>query len=377
MLYKTYGSTGIKLSTIGFGGMRFDDSKGLEDCAQLVINAYNKDINYFDTAPLYVNDKSEIIMGLALKQMLKTRTQKPFYVSTKSSKAEPSQVRQNIETSLERLGLDYIDFYHFWCIITMEEYELRKTKGVLKEFEKLKDEGLIKHISVSTHVTGKDVALILNDYPFDGILLGYSVMNFPYREEGIQAAAKLNKGVVVMNPLGGGMIPQNPDRFDFVKTQPDENVTEAALKFLINDDRITVSLVGFTTNDHLEQAIKAVDEFKPIPKQKIDQIKTDINQSLNELCTSCGYCDDCPQEIPIPKLMDIYNHFKLGETEQEIMNRIRWHWGLELEENYADKCTQCGECEAKCTQKLPICQAIKYVQDRVQKYLEKQPAKSE
>ncbi|MBW8001844.1 MAG: aldo/keto reductase [Planctomycetes bacterium] len=375
MIYKTYGQTGIEVSAVGFGAMRFDDNKNLDVGAELVKNAYDKGINYFDTAPLYVDDKSEIIVGMAIKEMNKTRAEKPFYVSTKSSKATPGEVRENIESSLKRLNVDYIDFYHFWCIITLEQYEERKANGVLKEFEKLKEEGLIKHICVSTHLVGGDIEKMLGDYPFDGILLGYSIMNFPYREVGVDAAAKSGKGLVIMNPLGGGVIPQNPELFDFVKTQSDETVVEASLRFLINDPRITVALVGFGNQKHLDEALRAVDGFKPIDGETVGKIKDSLQENFNDLCTSCQYCDDCPQDIAIPKIMDIYNHYKLGVGEKDIMERLMWHWGIKLEDNNLGSCTHCGNCEPLCTQKLPICERIEFVKNKIDAYLEKQKAK--
>ncbi len=60
--------------------------------------------------------------------MLKTRDKKPFYVSTKTTQTEPDKIRQDIETSLKRMNLDYIDFYHVWCILYLDEYKERKTK---------------------------------------------------------------------------------------------------------------------------------------------------------------------------------------------------------------------------------------------------------
>ena len=144
MIYNTYGSTGIEVSAVGFGGMRFENQDDIDTYASLVKAAYDDGINYFDTAAGY--GKSEEIFGVAFKQMNKTRDQKPFYVSTKSSKADPAEVRKDLETSLKRMNLEYIDFYHFWCILSLDEYRSRKAAGALAEFERLKDEGLIKHI---------------------------------------------------------------------------------------------------------------------------------------------------------------------------------------------------------------------------------------
>jgi uncharacterized protein len=375
MIYNTYGRTGKKVSVLGFGGMRFENHNDLDGCAEMLKYAYDKDVNYFDTAPLYVYDKSEIIFGLALKEMKKTREKKPFYVSTKSAKTTPAEVRRELETSLKRLNVDYIDFYHFWCVLTWQEYQQTKSNGVLKEFEKLKAEGLIKHICVSTHLNGEEIKKLLHDYPFESILLGYSAMNFAYRDTGLDAAANLNRGVAVMNPLGGGIIPQNPKLFNFLKNRPDETVVEAALKFLVNDTRIAVTLVGMGNKNHIDQALKAVNEFQPIPQSSIKKMRDSLKDNFNELCTSCQYCDDCPQQIPSPKIMDVYNHCMFGVDETEIINRLRFAWAVELENHGLDKCTKCGYCESLCTQKLPIAERIQAVQKRIETFLEQEAKK--
>ena len=362
MIYKDYGSTGVKVSTIGFGGMRFPDQNNQEACVQLVKTAYDKGITYFDTASGY--GKSEELFGVAFREMRKTRKERPFYVSTKTFQSEELLIRKELETSLTRMQLDYIDFYHVWCITSMDAYEERKRKGVLATFQKLKDEGLIKHVCVSTHVTGTDVAKMLDDYPFAGVLLGYSAMNFKFREAGLDAAAKKGAGLVVMNPLGGGIIPRFPDRFAFVKTRDDETIVQGALRFLLNDPRITVTLVGFSCPEHITEAVAAVDGFQPIAKPALEKIRDGIKGAFNELCTGCQYCDGCPQEIPVAKLMDAYNHYLLEGRDDAIFNRLRWHWSISPEAVLQTTCTECGQCESACTQKLPIIERMKVIREK-------------
>ncbi len=369
MIYNKYGSTGIEVSAIGFGGMRFENPNDIEASAALLKFAYDKGINYFDTAPGYCNDKSEEIYGTAFKEMLKTRAKRPFYTTTKSFQGEPNLVRKDLEKSLKRLGLDYIDFYYFWCIIDIAEYRRRKKNGVLKEFEKLRDEGLIRHICVSTHLPGPLIGPMLADYPFEGVLLGYSAMNFAYRDEGLDAAAKLKQGVVVMNPLGGGLIPQNPEVFSFVKTREDETIVQGALRFLLNDKRINISLVGFANEPQVKEAIAAVDAFKPIPPKTVEKIRSRIKESFNQLCTGCQYCDKCPQGIPVPRMMDTYNHKMLTGKDASVIDRFYWHWSIDLENNYLDKCTRCGICEDACTQRLPIIERLKEMRQIVDKHV--------
>jgi len=351
MIYRNYGKGTEQVSVIGFGGMRFADQRNVEACASLVRSAYEAGITYFDTAPNY--GKSEELFGVAFKEMNKTRKERPFYVATKSLRAEPSAIRKDLEQSLRRMNLEYIDFYHVWCVMSLQDYYGRKTKGALQEFERLHQEGLIRHICISSHMKGEEVETVLQDFPFAGVLLGYSAMNFSYREKAVETAARLGAGVVVMNPLGGGLIPQHPDRFDFLRTRENETVVQGGLRFLINDPRISVALVGFSHLQHLQEALLAVKDYQPISADQIAVMKSKIKQGFTELCTGCGYCDHCPEGIPVPRLMDAYNHYLLKGEKQALLDRLNWHWSIGRKDPILQACTQCRLCEEACTQHLP------------------------
>jgi predicted aldo/keto reductase-like oxidoreductase len=157
---------------------------------------------------------------------------------------------------------------------------------------------------------------------------------------------------VVMNPLGGGLIPQNPAVFDFIRTRPTETVVEAALRFLLSHPRITCALVGFSTREQVREAVKALDGFTPVAPAEIERIRAHLGEAFTDLCTGCQYCDSCPEGIPIPKLMDAYNHKRLGGTDKALTERLHWHWSLAP--SAAAACTECGQCEKLCTQHLPI-----------------------
>jgi len=363
MIYHIHPSTGLSLSAIGFGGMRFANPDDPEACAALVVAAYDAGINYFDTAIGY--GKSEELFGLALREMKKTRAEKPFYVTSKTFANTPDDLRRDLETSLTRMGLDYLDFYHFWCLLSPELYQQRK--GILKEFEKLKAEGLIRHIAVSSHMSGDDIGSMLRDYPFESVLLGYSAMNFLYRGPALDAAAAQRVGVIVMNPLGGGIIPQHPDRFAFLKSRAEETVVEAALRFLLNDARITTVLVGFSNQTQLQEALSAVDGFVPLADTQLAEIRAAMKDAFNTMCTGCQYCDHCPVGLPIPKLMDAYNQYLLSNNTQDIANRLNWHWSLLNDRAYFNQCTECGACEKLCTQHLPIIARLKEVGEAAEK----------
>ncbi len=350
MIYREYGKTGKKISILGFGGMRFANVDDSDACVEMMVEAAKGGVNYFDTAPAYFGVKSELAFGRGFAE-LKSR-KLPFYSATKTMASRPKEIRREIEAQLGRLGLSSIDFYHIWCILELENLKARKKDGVLDEFRKLKEEGLIRHIAVSSHLIGDDIRELLEEGVFEGVLFGYSAYNFNAREKAFDAIRKRNLGCVVMNPLGGGIIPQNPSVFEFIRTRPDQDIVEAALHFQFSHKEITCSLVGFGTVEEVRQAVRAAQSFAPVSEREIARIKGGLKEAFADLCTGCGYCDDCPQGVHIPKMMDAYNHGKIYGTARALTERLSWHWNLAPAE--AGNCTRCGQCEEACTQHLPI-----------------------
>jgi predicted aldo/keto reductase-like oxidoreductase len=149
MIYREYGTTGKKISLLGFGGMRFADIDDHDKCVAMMVAAAQGGVNYFDTAPDYFGIKSETVFGKGLAEL--RRLNLPYYCATKTFESTERGIRREIDAQLKRLEIPAIDFYHIWCITSLGEWRERKNDGVLAAFRKLKDEGLIKHICISSH----------------------------------------------------------------------------------------------------------------------------------------------------------------------------------------------------------------------------------
>jgi predicted aldo/keto reductase-like oxidoreductase len=372
MIYREYGQTGKKVSLLGFGGMRFANIDDSDECVRMMVAAAEGGVNYFDTAPGYFDIKSEMVFGEGFAEF--KRRNLPFYSATKTNASTDDEIRREIEAQLKRLDQSVIDFYHVWCITSLDDWEKRKKDGVLKTFIKLKEEGLVRHICVSSHLIHDEIKELLMEGVFEGVLFGYSAYNFQTRQAAFDAVQEKKLGAVVMNPLGGGAISSYPEKFEFLRRPggpagglAGESVVAAALRFLWDHPEITVTLVGFDTLAHVQEAIAAMEGYQPRTKTELEEVKKLASASLEGVCTGCGYCigsgasSICPVDIPIPKFMDTYNQkiFKEEDNDDPIGNRLYWHWSLDR--SIAGKCTACGKCEKACTQHLNIIERLKEI----------------
>jgi predicted aldo/keto reductase-like oxidoreductase len=351
MKYRPYGKTGKMISVLAAGGMRYARPEAVDEMAEIPLEAARMGVNYFDTAPGYCKNMSETILGAAVKQMRREKLE--HYISTKAWAPDADQFWKQLESSLKTIGVDAIDFYHAWGVNSWDNYEARKRQGVIEAFRQAKEQGLVRHMVFSSHMSGENIARLCSEGVFEGVLLGFCAINFPFRLSGVRGAAAAGMGVVTMNPLGGGMLIDCEDRFNFIKTRPEQTMVEAALHFNLNHPEITAALVGFRTVEDVRSAVAAVESFQPLPADGIRQIRARIEGSFDALCTTCNYCKECPEEIPVAALMEAHNYYALYGDPSRAFNRLKYHWGIR-DLSCLERCTRCRLCESACTQKLPI-----------------------
>jgi len=360
--------------------MRFNTKRPKEENAGLLEYASDRGITWFDTAPGYCDDQSEEIFGIAIKNMAKKRDK--FFVSTKAMPGDfptAANTRAAVAKSLRHLQTDYIDFFYVWCIRSWPEYELAmRPDGMYEGLLQCKDEGLIRHIVVSTHLRGERVEQMLSRNEFEGVLLGVNVLNFLYRWKGVEAATQMGLGVAAMNPLAGGIIPEHEKELAFLAGEG-ETPTEAALRFCLSCPQIAVTLNGFTTKDHIDMACRVAEYAEPFTEAEIGRIRRHVTENMDRLCTGCQYCmDKCPREIPIASFMQYYNSKILaGKTDQEMIKDLDFQkkWGILVERKAeAEDCIRCGRCEMACTQHLDIIHRLEDIMEWEKELKKENPA---
>jgi predicted aldo/keto reductase-like oxidoreductase len=363
MVYRPYGSTGKNVSTLGMGCMRLPYENGdPEEAVKLIVKAYELGINYFDTAPNYVKDKSEEIVGMAFREIERknknVKNPLPYYWTSKTSDRSADEVRKRLERSLKRIGKDKIHFYHLWCIMDADHYQdLMKKGGAYEGAMKAKEEGLIDHLVFSSHATGEENLEIINDDVFEGMLVGYNITNFPRQDQAVKRASEKNMGVVTMNPLAGGLIPKNAKYFEkkLERSNTDMSIVQTALAFIMGQPEITVALSGMTREKELIENVKTLNYLKVLSEGEVVDLKKKYLQNLEGICTTCEYCDVCPVDIPVYSIMEAYNTYILKGKEAFLdrVSHMKKRGWLDVKAEI-EKCISCLACEKVCTQHLEI-----------------------
>ncbi|GHV32364.1 aldo/keto reductase [Spirochaetia bacterium] len=369
MQYVEFGKTGVKVSRLGFGCMRlpsfekdgktvFDEEKSIA----LIQKGHELGINYFDTAPGYCDTLSEIFVGKALKKI-----RDKVYISTKNpiENASGDDYEKRLEKSLKQLDTSYIDFYHFWGI-SLDCYinSICAPDGPLARVKKLKEQGVVKHISFSFHDSPGNITEIVRrgEGIFDSLLCQYNILDRS-NEKDMAFAHEQGLGVVVMGPVGGGRLGAPSKVIQDLLPGKVQSSAEVALRFVFSNPNINIALSGMGSIQMLEENVKIAGNTSPLSAAETTQLEGMMkeNERLAGLyCTGCKYCMPCPQGINIPEVFTLMNYhrvYKITDYARENyaqIGKVPWR-------QYKDAaaCVECGECEEKCPQKLPIRQQLK------------------
>ncbi len=364
MQYTEFGRTGIQVARLGFGCMRFPsrevDGKKVfdeEESIRMMHRAMELGVNYFDTAPGYCEKQSEIIVGKALKG----RRDK-VYLSTKypSEEASGDDLERKLETSLKKLDTDYIDFYHMWGISLKTFVERLDTPdGPMARARKLRDAGVIRHISFSFHDAPENMIEIIQrgEGVFASVLCQYNLLDRA-NEDAIAYAHEQGLGVTIMGPVGGGRLGAPSKVIQDLLPGKVQSSAEMALRFVMNNRNVNIALSGMSSMDMVEENAAVASNMEPLTPEEEARIAASLeeNRRLADLyCTGCNYCMPCPKGINIPEIFKMMNYHRVyGLTKFARDNYARIGKEPWLNFQNAAACVQCGACEKKCPQHLHI-----------------------
>ncbi len=361
MQYREFGNTGIKLSALGFGAMRLPmkgDNVDKEKAIAAMRRAYELGVNYFDTGYYYCNKQSEETVAEALRDI-----RDKVYISTKNpiEDASGANWRKRLERSLKIMKLEKIDFYQALWGTNWKDYQEKFAcpGGGLKEALKAKEEGLIDHICFSFHDTVENLIKLLDTGYFEGCTVQYNLLD-QSNEKGIAYAKEKGLGIVIMGPVGGGRLGRPSE--SILKLIPGgvKSTPEMAFRYVLANPGVTVAISGMSTIQMVEENAATASRTEPLSAEELQLVQdmTEENKKLADLyCTGCEYCMPCPNGVDIPgnfRLMNYYRVYGLKDYAIE-----QYNTELKKKESWAAACVECGECEPKCPQHIPIIEQLK------------------
>jgi aryl-alcohol dehydrogenase-like predicted oxidoreductase len=165
---KILGRTGLKVKTLGFGGIPIQRVPK-EEAIDVVLRCYTRGLNYYDTARGYTT--SEERLGEALEDVREN-----VYFATKSNKRTAKEVRQELVTSLKNLRTDYIDVYQLHNVTNEEQWsQVKAPGGAYEALIDAKDEEKIHHIGVTSHNPELAIDMVQSGL-FESLLIPYSYL---------------------------------------------------------------------------------------------------------------------------------------------------------------------------------------------------------
>jgi uncharacterized protein len=226
---------------------------------------------------------------------------------------------------------------------------------------KAKEEGLIRHLAFSFHDDPKRMIDICQAAPdFDVVTCQYNLLDRG-NEASIEAVSAMGVGVVVMGPVAGGRLGFPSERLQGLIPGKSASTPELALRFVLSNPSVSVALSGMNTIEMVEENARTASDETHLTEEEMRQIEAMLqeNRKLSELyCTGCEYCMPCPNKVNIPevfRLMNLHRIWGLSALAQQDYARMN----KEGEVHDASACVECGQCEPKCPQKIPIIEQLK------------------
>jgi aryl-alcohol dehydrogenase-like predicted oxidoreductase len=250
---RPFGSTGESFPILSFGGQRIVDEHNCteEEAIEIVNTAIDRGIRYYDTAWIYSDGQAETRLGKVVKHR-----RDEMWIATKTWDTTRDGARKQLETSLTRLQTDYVNEWRLHNVWDFDRLDAFTGKdGGLEAAIQARDEGLVRHISISCHTDPQILIEALNRFPFDSTLIAVSALDhfiFSFAEEFLPVANAKGVATIGMKVLGLGSLTHEVER---------------SLRYAFGLPLSTV-IVGMESMAQLEQNLAIAESFTPLTDEE-------------------------------------------------------------------------------------------------------------
>lgn len=249
MKTRPFGRTGASFPILSFGGQRIVDDHGCteEEAIRIVNTAIDRGIRYFDTAWIYSQGQAETRLGKVVKHR-----RSEMWIATKTWDTTRDGALRQLEESLNRLQTDHVDEWRLHNVYDYARLDaFTGPDGALEAAIQARDEGLVRHISISGHTDPQILVEALDRFPFDSALIAVSALDhfiLSFAEEFLPIANAKGLATIGMKVLGLGSLTHEVER---------------SLRYAFGLPLSTV-IVGMETMEQLEQNLAIAESFEPL-----------------------------------------------------------------------------------------------------------------
>jgi aryl-alcohol dehydrogenase-like predicted oxidoreductase len=250
---RPFGKTGEEFPILSFGAEQIVDEQNCtrEGAIQVVNEAIDRGIRYFDTAWAYYEGQAERRLGYVAKDR-----REEMWIATKTVDTSRDGALEQLEESLKRLQTDYVNE---WRLHNVYDYarldEFTSKGGALEAAIEAKEQGIIGHISISSHSDPQILVEALNRFPFESTLIALSVLDhfiLSFAEEFLPVANAKGVATIGMKVLGMRVLSHDVER---------------SLRYAFSLPVSTV-IVGMETMEQLEQNLSIAENFVPMTDEE-------------------------------------------------------------------------------------------------------------
>ena len=367
---------GKEFPLIALGCMRLPmrDSKiDMVELDKMVEYAMSHGANYFDTAYMYVEGKSENAIGEILKQY----PRESFFLADKcpaylvNSKEDVARL---FNEQLKKCHVDYFDNYMVHNI-NKDSIHNYRDNDMYGEILKLKKEGRVKNLGFSFHGDPDMLREVIHEHKWDFCQLQLNYLDWEVinAKELYEIADEAKVPIIVMEPLRGGGLCNLPDKAaaKLKERCPDETQASFGLRWVTSKPRVFTILSGMSNFQQMKENIDTFSNFKEFTQEELQTAAevAKLIQSQGAInCTACRYCMEvCPRGINIPAIFGLYNVYK--NNDNGFMFGVNYNALKDNEK--ADKCINCHLCSKNCPQGLDIPALLKKVESTVERVSKK------
>lgn len=368
MQYRTWNKIGKEVSLLGTGTMRLPltEAGEIHEAAaiEMIRHSIDQGVNYVDTAWMYHDGKSEVVVGKALRDGYREKVFLADKLPVWYTKTE-EEMEDLFETQLQRCETDHFDMYLLHSV-DQPVWKRAMKLNALEFLEKKRAEGKITYLGFSFHGEEDFFPQVVDahDWDFCQIQLNYMDANIQAGVSGLKYAGEKGLPVVIMEPLKGGKLTDNipPVIRELWDSAPVcRTPAEWAFRWVADFPEVSTILSGMSSAGQLKENLRILDDARPNTltgeEHSLIQRAADLyNELIRYSCTACKYCMPCPQKIDIPRVMEYYNEWFL--YDQNPKTREAYYMWLPKGRRASD-CVACKACEEVCPQQLPIIEAMK------------------